>query len=132
MHPSRSFEKVNRPGSLIPPGGRVHPGLRGSGLATAAAAAGLLPALFLLVAGMLGRKAPGILASRTLVLGGLVWALVVSFRAVTHWGLSRAPGELRLHCTIRKRIADLVIFAASLVLLAIIGGQLAVESLESR
>ena len=124
---------MERPGSLLPQDTRHHhTGWRRIGLQTGIAAVGLLPALLLLASGVAGVGAPGILVNRVLVVGGLLWAAVASLISLTHWEVERAPGEVRLQCTIRKRAGDLVVLLLSLALLLVISLELLLGSRAAR
>jgi hypothetical protein len=121
-----------RPGSLFPKGAETRAALRRAGILTAVGALGLVPALILVVTGILRVRRPAVLVHPALVMGGLAAALTASFVAVTHWEINYEPGAFRVTCLIRKRTADLTIFATGLVLLGIITGYLFVENFEPR
>jgi hypothetical protein len=121
-----------RPGSLFPKGSETRAALRRAGILTAAGAVGLVPALILVVTGILGVRRPDVVVHPVLVMGGLAAALGSSFVAVTHWEVSYEPGAFRVTCLIRKRTADLAILAAGAVLLAIVVGYLFMENFQPR
>lgn len=123
---------MNRPGSLFPQFAEKRAALRNAGILTGVGVAGLIPALVLVAAGFSHRQAPAALVHPALVFGGLAASVASSFVAATHWEMNRSPGHVHITCTIRKRTADLVILATSVLLLLIIVGYLFNENFQAR
>ena len=93
---------------------------------------GLLPALILVSAGLSGRDVPKVLDSPVFVLGGLLLAVVTSLVVATKWEVGQDQGGIRISCTIRRRLVNLLVLAIGLGLLATIAVYLFTENFQPR
>jgi hypothetical protein len=106
--------------------------MRREAIMTSVGGVALLPALLLVSAGLADKNVPRLLTNPVLVMGGLLVALLTSLLVATRWELRKEPDGIRLSCTIRYRVATLVVLATGLGLLAIITLYLFVENFQPR
>ena len=123
---------MNRPGSLIPNSMEGKVLMRREAILTAVGGIGLLPALILVTAGLSGSQVPKTLDSPVFVMGGLLLAVVTGLVVATRWEIHQEQGGIRISCTIRRRLANLVVLGVALGLLAIIAVYLFTENFQSR
>jgi len=121
-----------RPGSLIPNSLDRSPNMRREAILTSVGGVALLPALLLVSAGLADRNVPGFLSHPVVIMGGLFIALLTSLLVATRWELRQEPDGIRLSCTIRYRVANLIVLAIGLSLFAIITVYLFVENFQPR
>jgi hypothetical protein len=120
-----------RPGSLDPGNGMPADPSRHK-LWAGAGAVALIPAFLLVATGFAGIDPPRLVDSPVLVMGGLAIAIGLGLMTVTHWEIRSQLGEIRISCTIQKRVANLVVLATGLGLLAIITVYLFLENFQPR
>src|SRR5262249_36269718 len=101
-------------------------------LLTAIGALGLIPAMILVVTGLLGWAQPKALVYPVVVMGGLALALAVSFIELFHWEFHKEPGSLRVTCRIRTRAPEVFLFLLGVLLLGIIAGYSFLENFRPR
>jgi hypothetical protein len=106
--------------------------MRREAILTGVGGVALLPALLLVSAGLADRNVPRFVNHPVVVMGGLFIALLTSLLLATRWELRQEPGGLRISCTIRYRVVNLVVLAIGLSLLAIIAAYLFVENFQPR
>ena len=121
-----------RPGALLPHALDREATVRRDTLMAAAGGVALLPALVLVTTGVAGLNAPAFLVHPAWVMGGLCIALVTSLVSATRWELRKEGDGIRFCCTIRYRVANLVVLAMGLSLLAIITVYLFRENFQPR
>ena len=121
-----------RPGSLYPNSLESKATMRRDAIMAGTGAVALLPALVLVSAGLAGLNAPHFLVGPVWVMGGLFVALLTSLLAATRWEFRREADGIQLSCTIRKRLANLVVLVIGLGLLATITVYLFVENFQPR
>jgi len=123
---------MNRPGSLIPDSGQARVTMRREAILAAVGGVGLLPALILVTAGLSGSVPPKTLDSPVFVMGGLLLALVTSLLVATKWEIHQDQSGIRISCTIRRRLANLLVLLVGLGLLGIIAVYLFTENFQPR
>jgi len=123
---------MNRPGSLIPGSAEGKVTLRREAILAAVGGVGLLPALILVTAGLSGSVVPKTFDNPVFVMGGLLLALVTSLLVATKWEVHHDQAGIRISCTIRRRLANLLVLLAGLGLLGIIAVYLFTENFQPR
>jgi len=106
--------------------------MRREAIMTGVGGVALLPALLLVSAGLADRNLPRVLSHPVVIMGGLFIALLTSLLVATRWELRQESEGLRISCTIRRRVANLVVLAIGLSLLAIITAYLFLENFQPR
>ena len=106
--------------------------MRREAIMTGVGGVALLPALLLVSAGLADRNVPRFLSHPVVIMGGLFVALLTSVLVATRWELRQETEGLRISCTIRRRVANLVVLVIGLSLLAIITGYLFLENFQPR